>query len=128
MNLAIESAFELRLLVTGNNNPVILTHRVSDGKDRLLQIVASGWPVGPHSTRGKRNQKNYCGLLSHPVIPAISLVRPSMNSFFKAGVTKRVRRRRPKNIRTVCVPSDSPKPALFSWRRQTAALNETVCS
>ena len=54
--------------------------------------------------------------------------QPSMNSFFRPGVTKRVRRMRPKNIRTVCVPRDSPPPALSSWIRQTAALNETVAS
>lgn len=52
----------------------------------------------------------------------------SMNSFFRPGVTKRARRMRPKNIRAVCVPRDSPPPALSSWIRQTAALNETAAN
>jgi hypothetical protein len=44
------------------------------GTERLLQILARGRPVGPHLTRGERNQENYARLLSHQVIPASSLV------------------------------------------------------
>jgi len=45
--------------------PGNLIGRVSYGTDRLLQILARGRPVGPHLTRGERNQKNCARLLSH---------------------------------------------------------------
>ena len=104
MNFAIECFFKFRPFITSNDDSLIVNGRLSYRTDRLLQILARGRPVSPHLTRAERNQKNYARLLSHRLIPALLLGRPSMNSFFRPDVTKRVRRIRPKNIRTVCVP------------------------
>jgi len=58
----------------------------------------------------------------------LSSGQSSMNSFLKLGVTKRVRRRDPKNIRTVWMRLCRPLALLPCPVRRTAALNGTVAN
>jgi len=46
MNFAMESFFKLRLFITSNNDPVILTVRILYGTERLLQILARVGQLG----------------------------------------------------------------------------------